>query len=101
LLFTIGIDVEIDVRSERERRAPVGHREIRIELRRLLERLDGRLVIESVQIRHSLIEVPLRLGVLRARGVVNSAQTRLDRGDNDKRHSRKKHERLLPFLRAY
>jgi hypothetical protein len=100
LFLTIGIDIEVDIGSESQRNAPIGHRKIRVELRGLPERLDGRLVIESVQIRHSLIEVALRLGVPGAGSVVNSAETRLDSSDNDERHCWQEHERLLSFLRA-
>src|SRR5258707_67930 len=65
LPLAIGIDVQIDVRPERERGAPVADRQIRVELRGALERADRGFMIEPVQVLHPLIEVLLRLGVLR------------------------------------
>ena len=97
MFFAIGIDVEVDVGSERERDAPICDREAGIELRRLLERFDGRLMIETVQIRHPLIEISLRLRIFRADSKMRFAEAWFDRGDDEERQN---HEELLSFFCA-
>ena len=59
------VDIEVVVRPERPRLAPVRHRGIRIERRRLFERPDRRFVVEAECLRHPLVEQLLCFGVRR------------------------------------
>jgi len=67
------INIEVDVWSERERHAPMGHRQTRIELRGALKRADSFVMIESEHEGESLIEKLLCNRVCGGNGMVNAA----------------------------
>jgi hypothetical protein len=62
-LFRFRADGKIDIWTEREADAPVGHGEIGIIFERAIERTNGGVVIESKNKREPLIEETLRHGV--------------------------------------
>ena len=78
-LLAVGVDVEVDVRSERQRDAPVRHRRRGIELGGPAERADRLVVIERVDERQALIEELLRLGAFRGDRMVQPAEARRQR----------------------
>ena len=59
-----GVNRHVDVRPERERHSPMGHRQLRIQLRGPLERADSFVVVEAVNERESLIEESLSFRVV-------------------------------------
>jgi len=60
LLLAVGIDVHVDVRSEREGGAPIADGQIRIELCSSLKRGDGSFVIEAVMQKQTPPGFPLK-----------------------------------------
>ena len=75
LLLAFRIDVHVDVGAERERRSPVAEGESGIEFSGFLERRNGLLVIERIDVTHPLIEPLLRFGVFRRDRNVETAET--------------------------
>src|SRR5229473_4741862 len=57
---TFLVSREVVVGSKHQSDAPIGHRQIRIDFRRLLKRSLGLVMVEPVSKRESLIEVTLR-----------------------------------------
>ena len=78
-LLTIGIDVLIDVRSERQRDSPLRHRRRRIELGGSRERSDRLFVIERVDERQPLIEELLRVRARRLNRVMDAGESGIER----------------------
>ena len=78
-LFTIGIDVLIDVRSQRQGDSPLRHRRRRIELGGSRERSHRLIVIERIDERQALVEVFLRFRAGRLNRVMDAGESGLER----------------------
>ena len=71
--LALGVNVEVDVRPQRVGDAPVGHRQVRVEVSRALERAHGLVVVEGIDEAQPLVEKLLRLGALRRDRVTERA----------------------------
>ena len=109
-LLARGIDVEVDVRTERERNPPMRHRRGGVELRRAAERADRLVVVEAVDERQTLVEELLRLAALRRDGMIQFAEAGHQRGRPIRSHvgfmllkqcEEKKNDRHIHFSRRF
>ena len=93
--FALGIDVEVDVRAEGERDAPVRHRGLRIHVGGVPEGPHGLVVVEGEDESEAIVEEALRLGIRRRNGMMVRDHPRWGSGvlriDERRRHTGGRH----------